>query len=336
MVHEQQNQLVHAYFEHPSASVRQASLQVLQATGLSDGPQTKTAMQKAKRIASNRSLPAERRAEAITFLALGNPEPYVSFLKELIVPSEPLPVQSAALYALSAKPDQTVSRYVLQQWPVLTPEVRNVAINTFMNNPERISLLLDAIEEGHIQQATIGWPRSVSLMTVMNDTLSTRARSLFGKEGDQSQEIINQYQSALNLKANQQQGQLVFQQNCAVCHQMGGKAGRAFGPDLSSLKNRRPASIMSDILDPNLSIADGYDLWTVELKSGESQQGIIATETPTAITLRNPAGQETTIARKDIQLLQALDVSAMPTGLENQISQQEMADLLAYIRQANQ
>lgn len=335
MVQEQQNQLVHAYFEHPSASVRKASLQVLQATGLSNGPQTKTAMRKAKRIASNRNLPAERRAEAITFLALDNPEPYVSFLKELIVHSEPLPVQSAALYALSAKPDQTVSQYVLQQWPVLTPEVRNVAINTFMDNPERINLLLDAIEEGHIQQAAIGWPRSVRLMTVMNDTLSTRARSLFGKEGDQSQEIINQYQPALNMEANQQQGQLVFQQNCAVCHQMGGKSGRAFGPDLSSLKNRRPASIMSDILDPNLSIADGYDLWTVELKSGESLQGIIATETPTAITLRNPAGQETTIARKDIRSLQALDVSAMPTGLENQISQQEMADLLAYIRQVN-
>jgi putative heme-binding domain-containing protein len=90
---------------------------------------------------------------------------------------------------------------------------------------------------------------------------------------------------------------------------------------------------MSDILDPNLSIADGYDLWIVELKNRESLQGIILTETPNAIALRNAAGLETTIARQDIQQLKALGMSAMPTGLEKQISHQDMADLLAYIRQ---
>ena len=331
---EQQNQLVQAYFKHPFTPVRQACLHVLQATGLPENTATKTAMQWAKQIASNRTLPADKRAEAIAFLSLNHPEPHLAFLKELVNPGEPLPVQSAALYALSAKPDQTVSRYVLQQWPVLTPEVRNVAINTFMGKPERISLLLDAIEEGKVQPTTIGWPRSVGIMTVMNDTLSTRARSLLGKKDDAS-EIIGKYQPALDMTANREQGQLVFQQNCAVCHQVGGKAGRPFGPDLSTLKNRRPAAIMADILAPNLSIADGYDLWTVTLKSGEAVQGVIATETPTALTLRSPSGQETTIARQDIASLQTLDVSAMPTGLENQISQQEMADLLAYIRQAN-
>ncbi len=330
---EQQNQLIHAYFNHHSISVRQATLDVLKAAGLSEGSDTEAAMQQAQQVAGNRNLTAERRAEAIAFLALGNLETYDSFFKEMIVPAEPMPVQKAALYALSAKPGTTVSRYVLEKWPVLTPELRNAAINTFMGKPERITLLLDAIEEGSVQQTSIGWGRSVGLMTVKNDTLSTRARAMFGKKDDQSQEVILQYQAALNLEANQQKGQLVFEKNCAICHQMEGAAGTPFGPDLATIKNRRPASIMADILAPNLSIADGYDLWTVTLNNGELLQGVIGSETSTALTLRNPAGQETTIARKDIASLQALDVSAMPMGLENQISQQEMADLLAYIQQ---
>jgi putative heme-binding domain-containing protein len=90
---------------------------------------------------------------------------------------------------------------------------------------------------------------------------------------------------------------------------------------------------MTDILDPNLSIADGYDLWEVKLHSGNSLQGIVAAETPTSITLRTSGGQENTIARQDIAALQALRLSAMPAGLEKQISPQEMADLLAFIRQ---
>ncbi|MBD0350808.1 MAG: hypothetical protein ICV65_06615, partial [Flavisolibacter sp.] len=84
---------------------------------------------------------------------------------------------------------------------------------------------------------------------------------------------------------------------------------------------------------PNLSISSGYDLWAVELKNGESMQGIIATETPTTVTLRNAGRVERTIKREDIKSIKALNMSAMPSGLEKQINQQQMADLLAFLRQ---
>jgi putative heme-binding domain-containing protein len=108
--------------------------------------------------------------------------------------------------------------------------------------------------------------------------------------------------------------------------------GVAFGPDLGTVHNWQPASIMSNILDPNQSISDGYDLWEVALNTGEPVQGIIASETPNALTLRQANGQVTTIARPDIKSLKALGQSAMPTGLDKGISQQEMADLLAFLR----
>jgi putative heme-binding domain-containing protein len=71
----------------------------------------------------------------------------------------------------------------------------------------------------------------------------------------------------------------------------------------------------------------------VTLINGESVQGIIATETPTALTLRHANGQVTTIARQNIKSLKALGLSAMPTGLEKQMNKQQMADLLAFLRQ---
>jgi len=83
---------------------------------------------------------------------------------------------------------------------------------------------------------------------------------------------------------------------------------------------------------PSLSISSGYDLWTVELKNGESIQGIIATETPGAITLRNNGSAEKTIKREDIKSLKALNMSAMPSGLDKLISIQQMADLLAFLK----
>jgi len=105
------------------------------------------------------------------------------------------------------------------------------------------------------------------------------------------------------------------------------------GPDLGTIHNWSPDAIMAHILAPNLSIASGFDLWEVELKSGELIQGIIATETPSAITLVNSGIAEKTISRQDIKSLKALNMSAMPNGLEKQIDQQQMADLLAFLKE---
>jgi putative heme-binding domain-containing protein len=90
---------------------------------------------------------------------------------------------------------------------------------------------------------------------------------------------------------------------------------------------------MTSILDPNRSIAYGYDMWSVKLNNGKNIQGIISTETPTAITLKNTEGVETNIARQDIASLTALGMSAMPVDLEKKINKQQMADLLAFLKQ---
>lgn len=329
----EQNALLKAFFQHPSTAIRNAALQLLQEIGLPEGLETRAAMVRAKKIAQNHKLQVERRAEALKFLALGNPEEDSKLLKELIVPDEPLPVQLAALQTLSAIPDQTVSNYVLEQWQLMTPDVRSTALRTFLNDSKRIGLLLDAIQTGLIKKTNIDRALAVSLMSSRDQVNKDLARSLFSEGGDnQRQEIVKQYAASLELSGTVEEGKQVFQQNCAICHQIGGALGTNYGPDLATIRNRQPIAILNDILDPAQSIADGFDLWTVTLNGGESIQGLVSAETPTAITLRKTGGQEITISRQDITSLQSLGMSAMPIGLENGIDQKQMASLLAYIK----
>ena len=70
-------------------------------------------------------------------------------------------------------------------------------------------------------------------------------------------------------------------------------------------------------------------------KNGETFEGVISSETATAITLKNASQETKTINRSDIKSLKAMNVSAMPGGLEKQISQQQMADLLAFLKKVN-
>lgn len=325
--------LLQAALTNPSANLRESALKLLKKTGLPQNTESKLAMQRSAKLAANPTAAPDRRTDAIQFLSLDNPSKYEQILKKLITPNEPKSIQLTALKTLSAIPDETVSNFLLEQWSSLTPELRDAAVNTFMVNDKRIKLLLDGVESGKIQQETIGWPRSVGLMAQANEALRNRSRVLLTKKDDARGTVIKKYNDALTLTGNASSGKQVYQKNCSVCHQIGGSEGVSFGPDLGTIRNRRPESIVGDILDPNLSIADGYDIWILELKSGESVQGLISAETPTAITMSNYGGHKTVIARKEIKSLKALGMSSMPAGLEAEIDQQAMADLLAYIKQ---
>jgi putative heme-binding domain-containing protein len=68
------------------------------------------------------------------------------------------------------------------------------------------------------------------------------------------------------------------------------------------------------------------------LDNGETVQGIIAAETPAAITFRANNMQDKTVSRQDIKTLKALNTSLMPGGFEKNIDKQQMADLMAFLK----
>ena len=59
--------------------------------------------------------------------------------------------------------------------------------------------------------------------------------------------------------------------------------------------------------------------------------GLIASETANAITLKRQEGQSDVILRADLDELTTSGRSLMPEGLEKELDQQAMADLIAYL-----
>lgn len=324
--------LIHTFFESPAVALRKSSMNMLNVIGLSTGVQTKMALEQAVKIIENHSLPDSKRAEAISFLALSDPALYTAVLKKVIVPQEQPQIQLAALKTLGKIPGKDISNYILQKWEVLTPEIRDAAIGTFLGDQDRIDLLLKAIENKQVQVSSVSFGRSVQLMQNKDDALRNRARTLFTKNEEEGKKVNKAYQKALELKGDATNGRNIYLKNCAICHQVRGEIGVELGPDLGTIHNWTAEIILANILDPNISISSGYNLWHVELNSGESLQGIIASETNSAVTFRNNGQLERTINRQDIKTIKSMDISAMPSGLEKKINKQEMADLLAFLR----
>jgi putative heme-binding domain-containing protein len=67
-------------------------------------------------------------------------------------------------------------------------------------------------------------------------------------------------------------------------------------------------------------------------RSGRVYTDTLAAETATSVTLRREKGTEDGILRRDIEEMVASSKSLMPEGLEKEVSPQDKADLLGYLR----
>lgn len=327
-----QQLLIKTFFDSPSDELRKASLQFLQASKVSDNTILSPAIEKAVAVAKNSELPDAKRADAIDFLTLGNAAQHMQLLQDLLIPQEQPAVKLAALRAMNTIPSTAGCEYLANNWPKITNDIRDAAIRVFMSDSARMRLLINAIGEDKIPTSSVPFLTSVQLMQVADDALRARARKLFTKNAEEAARINKEYQAALELKGDAEKGKAIYTQSCAVCHQIRGQHGVAYGPDLGTIHNWKKQDILANILDPNLSIMAGFDLWEIELNNGEMLQGIIAAETSSAITVKGMGNFEKAINRQEIKSLKSLSISAMPAGLEKNISKEAMADLIAFLK----
>jgi putative heme-binding domain-containing protein len=130
-------------------------------------------------------------------------------------------------------------------------------------------------------------------------------------------------------------GQAVFNSSkaaCFACHAIG-YLGGTIGPDLTRIGQiRSERDLLEAILFPSASFARGYEPLVVTTQSGTTYSGVLRGDESDALVLVSAAGVATRILRRDVVDMQPGTVSVMPPGLADQLSQQELADLLAFLK----
>ncbi len=328
----EKNMLLTLFNQGTDPTLRRSGLRLLSALGIQEKPETTATLETAAIIAADRQSDERYREDALLLLSLQPGSASEKLLHNLISPSEPENLQKMAVRTIFRQSGTKACYSILQSWKMLTPGVRDVAMDQFLGTTENINILLDALQKGEIQSSSIGWRRMVELMNNDDPLIREKSRKLLTSVIDNRDKAYRKFEPALNLAGNAADGSGIFRQNCALCHQLGGTSGTAFGPDLASIRNREKSFILADIINPNRSIADGYENWVVTFQDGRKQRGIISSENSSAVTLREAGGMETTIQRSQIQTIEADKTSAMPPGLEANLSIQQMADLLEYLK----
>ena len=104
------------------------------------------------------------------------------------------------------------------------------------------------------------------------------------------------------------------------------------GPDLLSVAGRPPADLLVAILDPSREVSPDGIAVVVATTQGQTLTGLVVEETPAALHLRRAEGLDDIIPRADIEAMHSTGKSLMPDGLEQVLSLQDLADLIAFLK----
>jgi len=143
--------------------------------------------------------------------------------------------------------------------------------------------------------------------------------------------VVQQYLSCLELKVDINRGKELFAKQCAACHRIDG-LGSNVGPDISDSRTQTAQQLLVSILDPNRAIDNNYFRISVQMQDGTIHDGIAIEESAEHLILKNQQSTRLLLDRKDIETIKPSGVSLMPEGIEVQLDQQSMADLIGYIK----
>jgi len=118
---------------------------------------------------------------------------------------------------------------------------------------------------------------------------------------------------------------------CSTCHRVS-QDGKAVGPDLTTIgMNRSVEDLIESIVFPSASIVRDYQTFQVLSFDGRVYTGIVTEETADTIRLQLASGQQISLRREEIDRMQPSPVSIMPSGLDEQLSENELAHIVKYL-----
>jgi putative heme-binding domain-containing protein len=291
--------------------------------------QTPDELRVASAAAISQNLPAEM------------PEPLFDLLLGSLDVENEVATRSAAADAISQ------ARLTRPQLERLCEELKSVG-------PLELNRLIAAFREVQDQELTL---RLLSSLKETPSVASLRIdilREAVADNGPAVQQGIAELESRVNVDAAAQRerieelliemsqgdvrrGHAVFHSAkaaCTACHRLG-YAGGQVGPDLSRIGEiRTERDLLESILYPSLSFVRSYEPVLIITVDGRTVNGNVIEETAEEYVVATDADHQVRVSRQDVEEIHPSKVSTMPSGLDQQLTTQQLADLVAFLKSA--
>ena len=257
-------------------------------------------------------------------------------LLDLITPQLSSEIASGVVRALELSTSDGTGKVIADRLVGLTPAVRNAAISVLLSRESWARMLLERAKQKKFRLHELSLEQRTRLTSHQDGNIRWRTRELLRQDGSlpnpDRQEVIEELLPIAEEKGNVTAGVEVFKKACANCH-IHGELGQRIGPELTGMATHSPVEMLTSILDPNRSVEGNFRVYTVVTSKGLALNGLLASESKTAIELIDAEAKKRTVLREDIVKLDATTRSLMPEGFEKQLKREELRDLLAFLSQ---
>ncbi len=213
---------------------------------------------------------------------------------------------------------------------------RDAAIQTLTQSTEGSLALVSLLHSGSLAKQD-----AASAITLGNEASDTNIRGLFEtfipetKRRNRLGSNIDS-ESILRLEGDTERGKTIFFGDgalCKACHQLNDQS-LSIGTTLEDMSKKYPqrSELLRHIVEPSLRIDEPFASYHIKLTDGKTINGFIAERSDDTIVVKTADVETLSISTDEIQDMQKSPHSPMPAGLLSDLTAQEAADLLEYIR----
>jgi len=257
-------------------------------------------------------------------------------LLKLITPRTSPELARSLVEAVGRSDAAAVAGTIIEHLAALTPSVRPVALRVLLTRADWTTALVDSIEGGKIALADLSLDQKQNLAAHPDKKLAERAKQLLARGGGlpdpDRQKVVEELLPLVKKTGNAPLGKEVFKKFCTKCHVHSGE-GTRIGPDLTGMAVHPKEELLIHIIDPSRSVEGNFRIYSVVTNDGRVTNGLLASESKTAIELFDAEGKKHSIQRDDIDEFVASTKSLMPDGFEKQVSKDDLVNLLEFLTQ---
>ena len=247
---------------------------------------------------------------------------------------------------------RTTAADVLARAKLTTDQLSRLADALRAAGPVEVDRLLVAFEQSSDESTGLKLLKILGESSALSSLRPDAIKAHLAKYGPEVKKQAEALYARLNVDAAKQKarleqlvttlsagdirrGQLVFHSEkaaCYSCHAIGYRGGNV-GPDLTRIGSvRADRDLLEAIVFPSASFVRSFEPVAVATQDGKVYNGLIRGETADELVLATGVNQESRIARRDIEEMRPSTVSVMPAGLDQQLTPQELADLVAFLK----
>ncbi len=250
-------------------------------------------------------------------------------------------LRGAALRGLGNYDDAQTPDAILPLYPTFTDAYKRDARNTLASRSTFALRLLAAVEAGQIPRSDLTADLIQQLRNLKNPEIDALLPKVWGVARDSSadkQAEIDKYKAIYRAGGSQpgdaSRGRAMFAKVCFQCHTLFGTGGKV-GPDLTGSNRGDLDYILQNMVDPNAVIPNDYLAWNIDTKDDRTITGIMKEQSDRTITVAT-ANETIVLPREEIATMHQSKLSMMPEGLLTPLGDQDVRDLISYLRQPSQ